>query len=156
MEKRHLLVFLMTTILPSTVVAQSSIAGSATYRERMALPPDAVFEASLEDVSRADAGAIVLGRTQIKSPGQPPIHFTISYDSSRVEPQHRYGIRARILVGTQLFFTTDTSYPVSLNAPAPIEILLVRSSASTASVAPLTGLPATFVGDLPCADCEGP
>jgi uncharacterized lipoprotein YbaY len=31
-----------------------SIQGTATYRERMAMPPAAVFEAALEDVSRAD------------------------------------------------------------------------------------------------------
>jgi hypothetical protein len=29
--------------------------GTAAYRERMALPPSAAFEATLEDVSRADA-----------------------------------------------------------------------------------------------------
>ena len=33
------------------------IKGTATYRERMALPPGAMFEATIEDVSRADAAA---------------------------------------------------------------------------------------------------
>lgn len=44
-----------------------TINGTATYRERMALPPDAVFEATLEDVSRVDATANVLGRTRIET-----------------------------------------------------------------------------------------
>jgi putative lipoprotein len=40
-------------LIAHTAMAQS-IQGTATYRERMALPPSAVFEATLEDVSRAD------------------------------------------------------------------------------------------------------
>ena len=35
----------------------SAIKGTATYRERIAMPPNAVFEATLEDVSLADAPA---------------------------------------------------------------------------------------------------
>jgi len=37
--------------------AGGSVKGTARYRERMALPPDAVFEATLEDISKADAPA---------------------------------------------------------------------------------------------------
>ena len=48
--------------------SEASLTGTATYRERIALPPGAVFEATLEDVSRADAPAEVLGRTQMESP----------------------------------------------------------------------------------------
>jgi uncharacterized lipoprotein YbaY len=43
-------------LLAHTAMAQS-IQGTATYRERMALPPSAAFEATVEDVSRADAPA---------------------------------------------------------------------------------------------------
>jgi len=39
--------------------AGASISGTAAYRERMLLPPGAVFEATLENVSRADAPAEV-------------------------------------------------------------------------------------------------
>ena len=37
--------------------SESNLTGTATYRERIALPPGAVFEATLEDVTRADAPA---------------------------------------------------------------------------------------------------
>ena len=43
----------------------ADVTGSAYYRERMALPPDAVFEAVLLDVSKADVLATVLGRVVI-------------------------------------------------------------------------------------------
>ena len=39
-----------TSVTPPAV----TVTGTATYRERLALPPDAVFEATLEDVSRAE------------------------------------------------------------------------------------------------------
>jgi hypothetical protein len=43
--------------MASTAMAQT-IEGTATYRERIALPRGAVLEATLEDVSRADAGEV--------------------------------------------------------------------------------------------------
>lgn len=92
--------------------APTQIRGTATYLERMALPPGAVFEATLEDVSEADAKAEVLGSARIENPRNPPIDFAIPYDASRVDARHRYSVRARIVVGDRLFFITDQSYPV--------------------------------------------
>jgi heat shock protein HslJ len=40
---------------------EGAVRGTATYRKRMALPRGAVLEATLEDVSRADAAAEVIG-----------------------------------------------------------------------------------------------
>lgn len=48
-----------------------TLEGTATYRERIALPTDAVFEAVLQDISRADAPAEVLGRAAIDPARQP-------------------------------------------------------------------------------------
>jgi len=89
-----------------------SVKGTALYRERMTLPPDAVFEATLEDVSKADAPAEVIGRVRLDEPGNPPIHFEIRYDASRIDPNHRYAVQGRIMVGGKLFFTTDQLYQV--------------------------------------------
>jgi uncharacterized lipoprotein YbaY len=58
-----------------------AIQGTASYRERMALPSGAVFEATLEDVSHSDAPASVIATTRLASPGNPPIRF-----SSRTVP----------------------------------------------------------------------
>lgn len=85
--------------------------GTAAYRERMALPPRAVFEAVLEDVSKADAQAEVLGRARIEKPGNPPIHFDITYDPSRIDPKHRYAVRAHIMVDQKTLFTGSQERP---------------------------------------------
>jgi putative lipoprotein len=40
------------------------------------------------------------------------IRFEIGYDSSRIDPSHRYAVRARIVVDGKPFFTTPQNYPV--------------------------------------------
>lgn len=86
--------------------------GTATYQERMALPADAVFEATLEDISKADAKAEVIGRSRVARPGNPPIAFEIVYDPARIDASHRYVVRARILVEGRMLFTSDQAYRV--------------------------------------------
>jgi putative lipoprotein len=108
----------------------ASVSGTATYRERMALPPDVAFEATLEDVSKADAASEVIGRTRIESPGQPPIAFTITYDPALIRAQHRYVVRARIVRGADLMFATDTQYPVLGTGQAShVDVVLRRVGA---------------------------
>ena len=133
------------------------VKGTATYRERIALPPNAVFEATLQDVSKADAPAEVIGQARIERPGNPPIRFEIAYDPSRINPSHRYSVRARILVDGKPFFITDQHYPVVTGGHGNEVALLLRRAGSSgpagAGDGPLGTLPATFAGDLPCADC---
>jgi len=150
-----LILFAMATTAFGAVVK-----GTATYRERIALPPGAVFEASLEDVSKADAAATVLGQTRLESPGQPPFNFEISYDEGRIEPGHSYTVRARILVKDRLTFTSDRHYPVLTRGAGNEVALVLHGVAAPKPAKPglaggLNPLPSSFEGDLPCADCPG-
>jgi putative lipoprotein len=118
---------------------RASIQGAATYHERIMLPAEAVFEATLEDVSRADAAALVLGRTRIENPGNPPIRFNIGYDPIRIDPRHTYVVRARIVVRDRLWFTTDTSHSVlTAGGGSEVEVLLRRSGDGAAEYAEST------------------
>lgn len=90
--------------------AMLSVSGSASYRERMALPPGAVFEATLEDVTRPDAPAAVAS-VQVASP-VPPIAFTIVVDPARIDASHRYAVRGRITHDGRLLFASETAYAV--------------------------------------------
>ncbi len=111
----------------------ANVSGTATYRERIALPPNAVFEATLEDVSRADAPAVVLGRTGIES-ARVPVEFTIAYDPARIDARHRYVVRAGIRVDGRLMFTTDAAYPVlGIDGVRHVDLLLRRAAADTAT-----------------------
>lgn len=152
----------MTATLGQAAFAQSVVTGTATYRERIALPPDAVFEATLEDVSRAGAPARVLGRHRIEPAGTPPFRFRIDYDPAQIDPRYSYSVRATVRQGGRLLFTTDTHYGViTRGQPTTVEMLLRRvggaasGTTGAAGASIVGGLPATFAGTLPCADCPG-
>jgi len=115
--------------LASPSVQAQTVQGIATYRERIALPPDAAFEATIEDVSRADMPAEVIGRVRIEPAGQVPIRFEISYAAARIDPKHRYSVRARIARGDALLFTTTQAYLVlTQGAGTEVELLLQRAN----------------------------
>jgi len=118
------------------VNAGSTIAGPihgiATYRERIALPSQAIFEVTLEDVSRSGAPSEVIARVTNEQPGNQPIEFTISYDQGRIIQSHTYSVRARILVDGRLWFATDQNYPVLTRGNASdVQLLLRRTGGQT-------------------------
>lgn len=112
--------------------ASTTINGTALYRERLALPPNAIFEALLEDTSFADARATVVARTTILNPSPPPIRFSIAFDPSEIDSSRTYSVRARIQVDGKLWFTSDTVHPVlTRGAGNTVDILLIRVEAQS-------------------------
>lgn len=90
-----------------------SITGKVSYLPRIALPPRAVVEISLVDVSRADAPAITLSSQQIVSSGrQVPFPFTLLYDPSQIDSRLPYAVQARITVDGNLQFINKTRFSV--------------------------------------------
>jgi len=84
--------------------------------------------------SSLDAPAEVIARARIKHPGNPPITFEITYEPSRINPSHRYAMRAHILVDGKLFFTTGRGYPVFTEGQSnAVALLLRRAGASTSA-----------------------
>jgi uncharacterized lipoprotein YbaY len=109
----------------SSSASQASVSGTITYLQRIALPPNAVAEVKLVDVSRQDAEAIVLGEQMIPNPGQVPIAFEITYDPGAIDPTHTYAIQARITVdGQPRFMTTTTHMVITQDNPTTMEIVL--------------------------------
>ena len=103
------------------------ITGTALYRERLALPPAAVLEVILEDVSRMDVKAEELGRVRQESLGAPPYEFQILFDPAQIRENHSYSVRARITAGDRLLFTSDQAYPVlTRGSGREVELLLRR------------------------------
>lgn len=98
-------------IMPDKVL--DTIVGVVSYRERMALPDNAVVRVSLFDVSRADAPAKVLGTQEFTTMGQQvPFEYSITYDSADIDARHRYAVSARIEVDGKLMFISDSHYGV--------------------------------------------
>ena len=102
------------------------VIGTISYRQRIALTPDAVIEVKLLDVSRADAAAVMIAEQTIKPAGrQVPIAFEIRYDPSLIVARNRYVIQARILEGGQLRFINTQAYPVITDGnPKEVNLIL--------------------------------
>lgn len=123
-------------MLCAAVASAQSITGTVAYRERMALPAGAVLEVTLADVSRADAPAELIATSRVPSPGAPPIPFALAYEPSRIVSNRQYVVRARIVVGDRLLFTTDTATPViTRGAPTKVSLMLRRGDVSQATPA---------------------
>jgi putative lipoprotein len=122
--------------------APLAVTGTATYRERMALHSGSVFEATLEDISRADAAAQVIGTSRTENPGNPPFHFSIAYDPEKIITNHTYGVRARVTENGKLLFTSTQRYQVLTQGHgSEISMMMLQrvasSGAHTASAAPI-------------------
>ena len=107
--------------------SMARISGSVTYRERIALSPEAVLEISLADVSRADAPAVVIASRRLPNPGQVPISFELPYPSGEIDQRMSYAVQAKIFDRGRLRFISDHHTPVlTRGAPERVEMTLAR------------------------------
>jgi putative lipoprotein len=106
--------------------SQAVVTGSATYRERLMLPPDAELTATLEDVSLADAPSVTLGEVRMKTDHAPPYAFSIPYDPTKIEAQNVYAVRVQITLDGKLLMVSDTHTPVLTRGATDRAELLLR------------------------------
>ncbi len=122
---------LLSACAPTEVAPQppgpsevKSISGTVFYRERILLPPGAVVEVILEDVSRQDVAATEITTARIIVEQGPPWQFELLYDASLIKPGHRYNVRAKIRQNGRLTFISDQHYDAF--GEAPLDILVKR------------------------------
>jgi putative lipoprotein len=133
--------------MPGTLAAaEVTIDGEVFYRERIALPPNAVVNVRLMDVSLADAPAAVVAEQTIEPAGQVPIAFQLTFDPAVVQPKITYAVQARITVGDELWFITDQRYAVDPLEPEPQKIML-RMVKQGADAAPPTLFDTTWLAE---------
>lgn len=105
------------------------VKGAVAYRERIALPSDAVVEVWMTDITPGIITTMqVLGQTTINADGQQvPIPFELPYDPTQILPDHTYGIRAAIQAGGQTLFASDAPTSVITQGnPTQVELWLQR------------------------------
>lgn len=108
-----ILTFRATGREPSPVPKIATVTGTVTYRQRVALSPNAVVEVKLLDVSRSDAPAVTIAEQVIRpARRQVPIKFEIQYDPGHIDQRHRYTIQARIIDEGKLQLINTQAYPV--------------------------------------------
>ena len=93
---------------------EAVITGVVIYRQRIALPDDAVVQVQLRDVSRMDVASQLVGEEVIQTNGrQVPIPYSIAFDPGEIDERHTYSMSARIEDGAgKLLFISDTVTPV--------------------------------------------
>jgi uncharacterized lipoprotein YbaY len=100
---------------------------SALLTEPVADPDGLILEATVSDVSRADAPSIFLAGVTFQTVGQPRYDLAITYDPSVLQPQAIYALRVTLSRDGRLVATTDTHYPVLADGMASeeaVEVLL--------------------------------
>lgn len=106
--------------------ATSSITGTVAYLQRIALPPTAIIQVQLLDVSRADAPAKTIAQEKMAlGDRQVPLPFELKFDPAKIDAKHAYAVSARIVVDDRLRFVTDKAYPVlTRENPSHVEMIL--------------------------------
>lgn len=110
--------------------ATAELAGTITYRERIALPADARVEIQLLDVTDAASPTPpLIAERLIDAPGQVPIAFSLGYDPKSIDAGHTYSLRVRVRVRDELWFASPFDLRVLTGGnPARVEVMLDRVS----------------------------
>jgi putative lipoprotein len=113
------------------------VSGTVGYRERMALPPTAVVQVQLVDVSKQDVASTTIAETSIEAAGrQVPIPFELTYNPAAIDANRTYVVRATIRDGNALLFTTTSSHQVITRGnPMRVDLMLQRATGSTPGAA---------------------
>jgi putative lipoprotein len=125
--------------------AGQSVTGAVTYRERIALAPDAHVVVQVWDVTLRSDWRLV-GRQVQTAAGQPPIPFAVAVDPDRIRPDGFYIVEARILQGEHLRWINPVGCPVLTKGyPAAVQVV----------VRPFTiGAPSVALSSHPPRDCQ--
>jgi putative lipoprotein len=118
--------------------AEQTISGKVIYRERIALPPNAVVTVRLADISLADAPAAVVSEQKITPRGQVPIPFELKFDSSSIQKKASYALQARITVDDKLMFINDEHHAIE-PLSAESQTIMVRKVGGDDERTPIVG-----------------
>ena len=118
---RPVLLAIALAAMIGPAVAEDAITGTALYREKIAMPDNAVFEAEL--VERM-SGAVVASMRREKA-GNPPYQIRVDYDPAKIEDKLGYGVRAGVIVdGKPMFATEDMPDVITRGAPREVTIIM--------------------------------
>lgn len=113
---------------PAIEDSGETLSGTVTYRERVALPSGSLIEVQVRDVSRADAPAEIIAETSVVTQGENvPVPFVMNYNPDGIRADRVYSVFARIFVGNELKWVTDSVIPFIQNGSPIKNVNLVLS-----------------------------
>ena len=103
----------------------ATVKGTINTHDQAELTAGSVVNVQLQDTSRADAPAIVVGEQIIQNPEQFPIPFEVEYDPDKIDERNVYSIRVRIEVeGKLIFINTTSHYIITRGFPTELEVIV--------------------------------
>ena len=105
----------------------ATVTGTVTYRERIALPPNAVVRVQLRDVSKMDVAAEIISEQIIEPKHAVPIPFELAYDPADIDERMSYSVFADIRSDGKLLFISNTHNAVLTRGGSnQIDIVLIK------------------------------
>ena len=114
--------------LPET--AHATVRGRINYGDGLALPPQAVIDIELADISLAGSPGQVLARLRLSAEEDGPIPFELSVPSARIDQKRTYALSARISYGGKILYVNTTQHRVlTQGAPVKVDLRVERVAA---------------------------
>jgi len=113
----------MLLALPAMAVDQITFTGEVTYRERIALPPDADLTVTLVSLDASGAPHAIGATALLQAPGQVPLQFVLDVRSDAILDDTDYGLIAEIRSGGVTLFRNRT--PVRVDPAVPESSLII-------------------------------
>lgn len=105
------------------------IHGQASYRERIAPPPDARLRVRLVDAPPADGPDAIVADQELAAGNGPPFAFALSYDPARLRGEGPPTLHVGLYDGGgRRWFVTDPPVPLDVESGEVVEVVLVRSA----------------------------
>ncbi len=102
------------------------VGGTVMYITNVQLPPDAVFELKLVELTREGTAAKVIAEENYARPVSMPLEFFLRHDPKAIDRNRGYGMEARIVARGQVLFTSTRPTPVLTRGnPGNVEIVVV-------------------------------
>jgi uncharacterized lipoprotein YbaY len=94
-------------------VPQATVSGTVSYQQPAEAAPGTVVIVQIQDISKADAPATVVGEQRISDPGPVPIPFEVGYDPDSIDQSHSYIVQARVEDGSgKVLYNAMQNYAV--------------------------------------------
>lgn len=116
---------LISLLMLASCAQPAVVKGTINTQDQAELPAGAIVNVQLQDTSRADAPAIVVGEQVIQNPEQFPISFEIEYDPAQIDERHVYSMRVRIdAEGKLIFINTTKHLVITRGFPTELEVIV--------------------------------
>lgn len=102
------------------------VGGTVMYISNVQLPPDAIFEIKLVELTREGTAGQVIAEENYARPVTMPLEFFLRHEPRAINSHRGYGMQAKIVAGGRVLFATPRPVPVLTRGNAKSAELVVE------------------------------